>query len=45
MKILDGEIHPGERIGLAFELGDEDGNDWNELTAPIEWIYIYKHYG
>lgn len=31
--------------GIAFELGDEDGNDWNELTAPIEWIYVYKHYG
>ncbi len=29
--------------GIAFELGDTDDNDsWNELTAPIEWIYIYK---
>lgn len=43
MKILDYLIQGIKRI--AFELGDEDGNDWNELTAPIEWIYIYKYYG
>lgn len=29
--------------GIAFELSDEVGDDWDELTAPIEWIYIYKH--
>ena len=26
--------------GLCFEL--EDVEDWNELTAPIEWIYVYE---
>lgn len=25
--------------GLCFEL--EDVDDWDELTAPIEWIFVY----
>jgi len=30
--------------GIAFELSDIDSYDdeWDELTAPIEWIFIYK---
>lgn len=30
--------------GIAFGLEDVDDYDdeWNELTAPIEWIYIYQ---
>lgn len=31
--------------GIAFELSDmEDALEWNELKAPIEWIYVYKVY-
>ena len=26
--------------GIALDLADDD--DWNELTTPIEWIYVYK---
>lgn len=26
--------------GVALELSDDD--DWNELTTPIEWIYVYR---
>ena len=26
--------------GICFELEDVDG--WDELTAPIEWIFVYK---
>lgn len=26
--------------GICFEL--EDVEDWDELTAPIEWIFVYK---
>ena len=26
--------------GICFEL--EDVDDWEELTAPIEWIFVYK---
>ena len=26
--------------GICFEL--EDVDDWDELTAPIEWIFVYK---
>ena len=26
--------------GICFEL--EDNDDWDELTSPIEWIYVYK---
>ena len=37
----DGDVYiiPGIE-GMCFEL--EDVADWDELTAPIEWIYIYK---
>ncbi len=37
----DGDVYliPGVD-GICFEL--EDVDDWNELTAPIEWIYVYK---
>ncbi|SCX87019.1 hypothetical protein SAMN02910451_00611 [Butyrivibrio hungatei] len=29
--------------GLCFELGDmDDCDDWDELEAPIEWIFVYK---
>ena len=27
--------------GLCFEL--EDAENWDELTAPIEWIYVLKN--
>ncbi len=27
--------------GICFEL--EDVDDWNEMTAPIEWIFVYKY--
>ena len=26
--------------GICFEL--EDNDDWDELTSPIEWIYVYN---
>ena len=26
--------------GLCFELADTE--NWNELTAPVEWIYVYR---
>ena len=26
--------------GICFEL--EDNDDWDELTTPIEWIYVYR---
>ena len=26
--------------GICFEL--EDIDDWNELTAPIEWIFVFE---
>ncbi len=29
--------------GIAFELSDEEGYEWNELTAPIKWIFIYMN--
>lgn len=37
----DGDIYviPGLE-GICFEL--EDVDDWDELTAPIEWIFVYK---
>ena len=29
--------------GICFELGDmDDCDDWDELEAPIEWIFVYK---
>lgn len=30
--------------GICFELEDveEYDDDWDELTAPIEWIFVYK---
>lgn len=30
--------------GICFELGDMDEWDdyWDELYAPIEWIFVYK---
>jgi hypothetical protein len=29
--------------GLCFELGDmDDRDDWDELEAPIEWIFVYR---
>ena len=30
--------------GICFELEDVDDydDDWDELTAPIEWIFVYK---
>lgn len=27
--------------GICFELKDVD--DWEELTAPIKWIFVYKN--
>ena len=37
----DGDVYiiPGI-AGICFELEDVDG--WDELTAPIEWIFVYK---
>lgn len=37
----DGDVYviPGLE-GICFEL--EDVDDWDELTAPIEWIYVYR---
>lgn len=28
--------------GIAFELGDTNDLEWDEMRAPIEWIYVYK---
>lgn len=30
--------------GICFELEDVDDydDDWDELTAPIEWIFVYR---
>lgn len=28
--------------GIAFELGDSNDSEWDELIVPIEWIYVYK---
>lgn len=29
--------------GVCFELGDTDDEDeWDELNAPIEWIFVYN---
>lgn len=30
--------------GICFELEDAEDydDDWDELTAPIEWIFVYK---
>lgn len=30
--------------GICFELEDVEDydDDWDELTAPIEWIFVYK---
>lgn len=30
---------PVDTPGVCFEL--EDVDDWEELTAPIEWIFVY----
>ena len=37
----DGDVYiiPGI-AGICFELEDVDG--WDEFTAPIEWIFVYK---
>lgn len=29
--------------GIAFELSDGEGDEWDAMTTPIEWIYIYMH--
>ena len=35
------DVYEPENIsGICFEL--EDVDDWEELTAPIEWIYVYS---
>lgn len=37
----DGDVYSIAGInGICFEL--EDVDDWDELTAPIEWIFVYK---
>lgn len=37
----DGDVYVIPGIdGICFEL--EDVEEWNELTAPIEWIFVYK---
>ncbi len=37
----DGDVYLISGIeGICFEL--EDVDDWEELTAPIEWIFVYK---
>lgn len=38
----DGDVYliPGLE-GICFELKDID--NWDELTAPIEWIFVYKY--
>lgn len=29
--------------GVCFELGDtDDEEEWDELNAPIEWIFVYN---
>lgn len=31
--------------GISFgieDVGDEDDDEWDELAAPIEWIYVYR---
>lgn len=28
--------------GIAFELGDTNDLEWDEMRAPIEWMYVYK---
>lgn len=28
--------------GIAFELGDTNNLEWDEMRAPIEWMYVYK---
>ena len=36
----DGDVYLiPDREGICFEL--EDVDDWDELTAPIEWIFVY----
>lgn len=30
--------------GIAFELGDTDDLEWDEMRAPIEWMYVYKEF-
>lgn len=37
----DGDVYLISGLdGICFEL--EDVDDWDELTAPIEWIFVYK---
>ena len=37
----DGDVYMIPNLnGICFEL--EDVEDWNELTSPIEWIFVYK---
>lgn len=37
----DGDVYLISGLdGICFEL--EDVEDWDELTAPIEWIFVYK---
>jgi len=37
----DGDVYEIPNVkGICFEL--EDVDDWEELTAPIEWIFVYK---
>ncbi|MBQ3546351.1 MAG: hypothetical protein IJA34_15410 [Lachnospiraceae bacterium] len=37
----DGDVYLISGLdGICFEL--EDVDDWEELTAPIEWIFVYK---
>ena len=37
----DGDVYeiPGIK-GICFEL--EDVDDWDEMTTPIEWIFVYR---
>lgn len=37
----DGDVYLIPNVaGICFEL--EDVDDWDELTAPIEWIFVYN---
>lgn len=37
----DGDVYLISGLdGICFEL--EDVEDWDEMTAPIEWIFVYK---
>lgn len=37
-------IYPSQTQGIRFLLGDYDDPDdqWDEMKAPIEWIFVFK---